>query len=98
MMIKIRVQNWGLGLGDLGLGIKIRDWGYGLGLGPGLRIMIGYLDQALVISFERLGIWDSNLFQGLEIFIADQALAIADLGLEIDWGLGFGIEMGILGI
>ena len=65
MMIKIRVQNWGLGLGDLGLGIKIRDWGYGLGLGPELRIMIGYLDQALVINIDRLGIWDSNLFQGL---------------------------------
>ena len=81
MMIKIRVQNWGLGLGDLGLGIKIRDWGYGLGLGPELRIMIGYLDQALVINIDRLGIWDSICFRdwGLEIFIADYALAIADL-------------------
>ena len=62
--------------------------------------MIDYLDQALVISIDRLGIWDSICFRDwrLEIFIADQALAIADLGLEIDWGLGFGIEMGILGI
>ena len=51
--------------------------------------MIDYLDQALGICFRD---W------GLEIFIVDQALAIADLGLEIDWGLGFGIEMGILGI
>ena len=50
--------------------------------------MIDYLDQALVISIDRLGIWDSICFRdwGLEIFIADQALAIADLGLEIDWG------------
>ena len=61
--------------------------------------MIDYLDQALVISIDRLGIWDSICFRdwGLEIFIADQALAIADLGLEIDCkDQGFRVGIGTL--
>ena len=61
--------------------------------------MIDYLDQALVISIDRLGIWDSICFRdwGLEIFIADQALAIADLGLEIDCkDQGFRVGIGSL--